>query len=114
MEQAQAFAAKAQTHWRDFVAWATREEHRTRARAMRAKLEGRFTEHPHATGETYLEHLWFTLSLGARLLYSAVAVMVHGIFPFLCTHTASRELERIFTIMKSRGNKTPSGQDWCI
>lgn len=61
-----------------------------------------FTEHPRAAGETYMQHFVFTAKLGARLFYSSMALWLHGIFPFVCTRTASKQIEYMYGIMKSR------------
>jgi len=49
-----------------------------------------FTEHPHAVGETYFEHMRFALRFGTRMLVGGLAAIVHAVFPFLCITTASR------------------------
>ena len=82
--------------------WLTREEHRAKARALRDDLNRAFTEHPHDAGETYLEHLWFTTRMSARFFYTTLVMMLHGLFPFLLTRTASNEIEAIYRIMKTR------------
>lgn len=103
MEHAQQWT---RTQWQRLVSWVTREEHRTRAKEWRDQFAKAFTEHPHQTGETYLEHLWFTLSLTGRLLYSTTVLLIHGIFPFLLTRAASGQLERIYAIIKARVPKS--------
>jgi hypothetical protein len=84
------------------TAWMRREENRARARELRAELAKKFTEHPEETGETYLQHLWFTTKMAARFLYALVVLVIHGMFPFLLMRTASRQIEIIYTIMKTR------------
>ncbi len=49
-----------------------------------------FTEHPHAVGETYGEHLRFAFSFGLLMAWGAIAALVHAVFPFLFTTTAGR------------------------
>ncbi|MFZ4540236.1 MAG: DUF6356 family protein [Rickettsiales bacterium] len=88
--------------WKQCVAWVTREEHRTKARELTAELNRAFTEHPHDTGETYPQHLWFTVKLSARFLYTTIVLMIHGLFPFLLTRAASDQIEIVYRIMKSR------------
>ncbi len=61
-----------------------------------------FTEHPLATGESYWQHLWFTICMAARFVYTTVVLVLHGLLPFLLTKAASREIERIYAIMKAR------------
>jgi hypothetical protein len=87
---------------KQLLAWLTREEHRAKARAVRAEINRAFTEHPEDTGETYLEHLWFTVSMSARFFYATVVIMIHGFFPFLLTRTASNQIDAIYRIIKQR------------
>lgn len=83
-------------------AWILRKEHRDKARDLRAQAHKAFTEHPHAAGETYLEHLWFTFTMSARFFYTSLVIMIHGAFPFLLETAASRQIEAVYRIMKSR------------
>ena len=82
---------------------------RWRSSEVKAKVEGlgedvvhAFVEHPKATGETYLQHLWFTIRMGGRMFWAGFAIMVHGFFPFLFTKTGSHEIEPLYAIMKNR------------
>lgn len=77
------------THWQKTAGW-------------RARLCGKFTHHPEETGETYLQHLGFTLRMGARFIYTTTVLIIHGLFPFLLTRAASRQIEIIYTIMRAR------------
>ena len=79
-----------------------REEHRQQARELRNQARRAFTEHPEETGETYLQHLWFTLGMSLRFFVTMLVILIHGIFPFLLTRTASIHIEKIYQIMKSR------------
>ena len=72
-------------------------------KALQVSLHEAFIEHPHETGETYLQHLLFTTKMSGRFLYIAFAIMVHGIVPFLFTRTASQQIELIYGIIKARG-----------
>ncbi len=74
----------------------------------RAQLHQRFTEHPRATDETYLQHLAFTLGMAAKLVGTGVVVFIHGLFPFLFTRTASQQMAHIWRIMSHRGMKPPA------
>lgn len=99
--------------------WLTREEHRTRARALKEEINRAFTEHPHDTGETYWQHLWFTTTMSARFLCTTIVIMIHGIFPFLLTRTASDQIEATYRTMKSRIPKSRREQidntdDYCV
>ena len=61
-----------------------------------------FTTHPKSIGETYLQHLWFTTRMSLRLIVTGLALLLHGLFPFLFTGTASREFDAIYNIMRKR------------
>jgi uncharacterized NAD(P)/FAD-binding protein YdhS len=82
--------------------WALPERHKHEVWRVAKEVEKAFTEHPEATGETYLQHLWFTFTMAVRFAYTSTAIMLHGLFPFLCTRTASNQIERVYAIMKSR------------
>lgn len=79
-----------------------KEKLKKHAEEIGEQVERAFTEHPNETGETYVQHLWFTTRMTLRLLYVSTVLMLHGLFPFLFTHTASAQLEIIYGIMKSR------------
>ena len=49
-----------------------------------------FTAHPHAVGETYLQHCAFACRYGAKMTLGGLAAILHGLFPFLFVTTASR------------------------
>lgn len=78
--------------------WLTREKHRQKARELREA----FTEHPRLTGETYLEHLWFTVKMSVRFLYTTTVLLIHGVFPFLLVKAASTQIEAVYKIMRAR------------
>lgn len=61
-----------------------------------------FTQHPKATGETYKEHLWFTVTMSTRIITCGLCILIHGVFPFFFTTTTSRQLEKIYGILKKR------------
>jgi hypothetical protein len=50
-------------------------------------------------GESYFEHMYFAVGVGLMLVAAGLACIIHGLFPSLCTRTASRtvdELKRLF------------------
>jgi hypothetical protein len=53
------------------------------------ELRRRFTEHPGSVGETYGEHFKVALGVAGTAAVAAAAAAVHGVFPSLCTTTAS-------------------------
>lgn len=44
----------------------------------------RFTDHPAAVNETYLQHMGSAFGFGGSMLVGAFACFVHGLFPWLC------------------------------
>jgi Family of unknown function (DUF6356) len=61
-----------------------------------------FIDHPEQGGETYTQHLAFTTRTTVELLSIAVALFIHGIFPFLFETTASRGIKRLNAIVAAR------------
>lgn len=76
----------------------TRE--RIQALAQRELRDSR--DHLEEAGESYTQHLWFTVRISARLLFTSIALTIHGLIPSLFTRTASSQMEAIYLIMKSR------------
>lgn len=76
-----------------------------------AKLRTMFVKHPAETGESYLEHLWFTIGMSSRFVVVGALLLTHGIFPFLFTRTASGRIEKIYSVMKERKLKTGNTAD---
>lgn len=91
--------------------WLVQEKHRAWVRAVGAKLYHAFNDHPHAAGETYWKHFWFTMGMALRFIKIAAAIIVHGIFPFLCTRTASNEVKRIYGVMVARAPEPEAPAD---
>lgn len=89
-------------HIQKVRSWLTRDEHKQKARELRDDVERAFTEHPHQTGETYIEHLWFTARMAGRFIYTSTVLLIHGLFPFLLTRAASTQIEIIYKIMRNR------------
>jgi hypothetical protein len=58
-----------------------------------------FTDHPRSVGETYVEHLCFATTFGARMLAGGVACCLHGLLPFLFTTTGSRTVRALYERM---------------
>ena len=42
-----------------------------------------FTKHPYSVGESYFEHLFFTIFVVIRSLFVAGTFLIHGFFPFI-------------------------------
>lgn len=49
----------------------------------------RFTDHPAAVNETYLQHMGTAFGFGGRMLLGGLACLVHGVLPWLCTTRGS-------------------------
>ncbi|QQG37204.1 MAG: hypothetical protein HYS17_05435 [Micavibrio aeruginosavorus] len=64
--------------------------------------ESFFTKHLHDANESYIEHLVFTIKAGSTLIAAGVIVMIHGLFPFVFTHTGSNMICRLTDEMKTR------------
>ena len=65
------------------------------------------TEHPHAVGESYFEHMHVALSFAGPLLKAGFAALVHAVLPFLCVTTASATVKRLHARMVNRVPKPP-------
>ena len=52
-------------------------------------IKNLFTEHPHDIGESYFMHFLWALVFGIHLLVAGAACLIHAVFPFLFTETAS-------------------------
>lgn len=70
-----------------------------------------FTQHPYEAGETFFEHWAFTMQMSVRFLYVSAVIFLHGLFPFLLKREGSRQIEKIYKIMKTRApkNNLPDG-----
>lgn len=75
---------------------------KTQLRSLKQHCREAFIEHPHATGETYREHLWFTATMAARFFFTGFVIITHGLFPFLWKTKGSEQIEKVYMIMKGR------------
>ncbi len=66
------------------------------------KQESFLTRHLQDADESYLQHLGFTLKVGITLIAIAFIAILHGLLPFLCTHTASSMLAHLTADMQAR------------
>jgi len=82
--------------------WLLQDKHKQKVRQLRTGVEKAFTEHPETTGETYFQHLRYTVKMAGRFLYSGIVIVVHGVFPFLYVRTASNQIELVYRNMKIR------------
>lgn len=65
-------------------------------------IDKKFTDHLAQTGETYLEHLWFTVKMSVNLLYCSIILFIHGLFPFLFTTAVSTRIIKLYQVMQTR------------
>ena len=61
-----------------------------------------FTKHLHDANESYFEHLAFTIKVGGTLIMIGIVAVLHGLLPFIFTHTASGMLCTLMDKMKAR------------
>jgi hypothetical protein len=65
-----------------------------------------FTQHPHAVGESYLEHLCAAWSFAATLAAAALACLLHGLFPFAFQTSGSRRIRQLHERMVTHRVRT--------
>ena len=64
-----------------------------------------FTKHPHKVGENYFQHFIKAVSFSAKLLFIALKVFIHAIFPFLYENTASDNIFELNAMLQKRKDK---------
>ena len=74
---------------------------------MMRSITEKFTEHPASVGETYFEHLRSASSFSAHMALGAIACFLHGVFPFLCQKTGSRQICELHDRMVAHRSKLP-------
>ncbi|HEY8614731.1 DUF6356 family protein [Phenylobacterium sp.] len=62
----------------------------------------RFTRHPYAVGETYLQHARTAGRLGLQLVVAGVACLIHAAAPWLFEDFASRRVRSLHEQMSRR------------
>lgn len=77
-----------------------------KAQALYVRTKAAFTEHPAEADESYGQHLWFSISMAGRLLACSVVLLIHGLFPFMCCHTASQKMKKCQSVMTERAKMT--------
>lgn len=65
-----------------------------------------FTDHPRQAGETYWQHLCFTLGMAGRLCVCCLLLIIHGLLPFTLTHSASSRMQKCQKILAERAART--------
>ena len=61
-----------------------------------------FTKHPKEVGETYFEHMFNAVRFSLTFLLLFVVALIHSIFPFLFTKTASCVVQEMAKHMEER------------
>jgi len=61
-----------------------------------------FTKHPEEVGETYLEHMYNAVRYSLTFLLLFFVALIHSIFPFLFTKTASCVVQEMAKHMEKR------------
>lgn len=67
-----------------------------------------FTQHPHEMDHTYFEHLYHAFFNGFFLILCGIACLIHSLFPFLFTYTASTNIKKISKRMNFKINNIRS------
>ena len=61
-----------------------------------------FTKHPEEVGETYFEHMYNALRYSVTFLLLFFVALIHSIFPFLFTRTASCVIQEMARHIEKR------------
>ena len=61
-----------------------------------------FTKHPKEVGETYLEHMFNAFRYSLTFLFLSMVALIHSIFPFLFTRTASCVIQEMSRHIEKR------------
>ena len=61
-----------------------------------------FTKHTKEVGETYFEHMFNAVRFSLTFLLLFVVALIHSIFPFLLTKTASCVVQEMAKHMEER------------
>lgn len=93
---------------RPYVERITTQDQRRKASELYNAALSVFTQHPQETGESYLQHLAFTLKMGARIVTCGALLLIHGFFPFTFRRTVSTQIKKIYAILNDRGSMKSS------
>ncbi len=75
------------------------------------KQDSFLTQHLYDANETYFAHLGFTIRFAATLIVIAAIALIHGLMPFLFTHTASTMLCKLMDEAKARKAQCEKGRE---
>lgn len=73
--------------------------------AKRKVIHKVFLQHPSAAGETYCQHLLFSVKTGWYLIVTSAALVFHGVVPKFCQTTASDRITRLSDVLRERRRK---------
>lgn len=82
------------------------QEDKNIAQGNKGLIDRLFCAHPRSAGECYFRHLWFSLVTGTQMIFYALCLMLHGVFPFLCEKTASDYISRLHASVDARRRRT--------
>jgi hypothetical protein len=69
-----------------------------------------FTRHLDGAGESYFEHLLFTLKIGGLMLIAGMVVVIHGLMPFILETAGSDRIAHINKLLcERRARQKPAG-----
>lgn len=63
-----------------------------------------FKDHPNSIGETYFQHFLKASIFGIKLIFIAVRVFIHAIFPFCFEYSTSDKIRELHTDLQNRKN----------
>jgi hypothetical protein len=81
------------------------EENKKKASEVKSTIKKAFNDHPNHAGETYPQHLWFTIKMAVTMFYTSLILLVHGFLPFLFTRTASGNFKKMNQTLQDRVHK---------
>ena len=61
-----------------------------------------FTRHLECAGESYFEHLLFTLKIGGLMLVAGGVIVIHGLMPFILETAGSDMIAHINKLLCER------------
>ena len=61
-----------------------------------------FNKHPNSVGETYSQHLLFTIKKSILLIVLSIVLLIHGIFPFIFKTYVGDRLKKLNENMVKR------------
>ena len=68
----------------------------------------RFTDHPSAVNETYLQHMGMAFGFGGRMLLGSLACFVHGLLPWMCLTRGSDTIRALHHRMVAHRTARPA------